>query len=108
MIAVEIGPKVGNDAYPADGEAVLDAAGCKLAVADGSGLLAQPCHRPVEVMQLHAVGTGDGIVGHPHVSGPDPDLPLTTPLSQGEGRREAQMRGPPGSLGPLPRAGEIL
>ena len=38
---------------------VLDAAGCKLAVGDGSRLLAQPCHRPVKVMQLQAVGTGD-------------------------------------------------
>src|SRR5512144_266706 len=47
----------------------LDAAGCKRTFGDGSRLLARPCHRPVEVMQLQAVGTGDGIVGHPLLAG---------------------------------------
>jgi hypothetical protein len=35
-----------------------------------AALLAQPRHRPVEVMELQAVRAGDGVVRHPFLAGP--------------------------------------
>ena len=42
--------------------------GAKAPASGGRHLLAEPGHRPVEVMQLQPVDPGDPVVGHPFVA----------------------------------------